>query len=194
MTTTTIQERKGTMTTSSRTHYLVSLLTLVAVLAAPLSVFAQSKKSADKDLDSEIESVRADWRADKVAIITDAMQFTPHDSSVFWPIYKKYEYDLSQLNDEQVKLIKSYAEKFSTLDDNDAKKLANDAFDLASRRVELRREYFGEFNKKLPATTVAKFFQLEHRFDLLVDLTVASELPTLLTKSPGHADRKAPSQ
>src|SRR4029077_7654537 len=132
------------------------------LLAWPLSVFAQQTQTAnqnDTDLDSQIESVRADLSADKVAIINKAMKFTPQEASAFWPIYKKYEYDLSQLNDERVNLIKSYADKFSTLTDDDAKKMANDAFDLESRRVDLKRQYFQEFNRNLSAVTVAKFFQ-----------------------------------
>jgi hypothetical protein len=36
--------------------------------------------------------------------------------------------------------------------------------------------------------TVAKFLQLEHRLDLLVDLKIASELPALLIKATGKAD------
>jgi len=34
----------------------------------------------------------------------------------------------------------------------------------------------------LPGLTVAKFFQLEYRLDLLVDLRIASELPALLAR------------
>ena len=41
-----------------------------------------------------------------------------------------------------------------------------------------------EFNKVLSALTVTKYFQLEHRLDLLVDLKLASELPSLLVQAP----------
>jgi len=162
--------------------FLLTGLWLTTV-ASPFSASAQqAQTSSTADLDSVIQSARADIRADKVAIITDAMKFTPQDSAVFWPIYKKYEYDLSSLNDERVQLIKSYADKFMTLNDADAKDMANKSFDLESRRVSLHKQYFKEFNKQMPATTVAKFFQLEHRLDLLIDLKLASELPALLVK------------
>jgi hypothetical protein len=140
--------------------------------------FAQS----DPDIDSEIQSVRADMRADKVAIITDAMKFTPQESTAFWPIYKKYEFDLSKLNDGRVALIKTYADKYTSMTDADAKAMAEKSFDLESSRVDLKKKYFKEFNKQISATTVARFFQLEHRLDLLVDLKLASELPPILAK------------
>jgi len=145
----------------------------------PASAVGQAK---NKDVTSEIESVRADARADKVEIIRQAMNFTPQESAAFWPIYKEYEYDLSKLNDRRVELVKSYAEKYSTLTDDDAKKLSNEQFDLDSSLIDLKRHYYKKFNEKLPATTVSKFFQLEHRLDLLIELKVASELPSLLAK------------
>jgi hypothetical protein len=161
-------------------NYKYSVAAIV-VLYFILPCAAQTTPS-DTDLDSEIESLRSDIKADKVAIINDTMKFTPQESAAFWPIYKKYEYDLGSLNDDRVKLIKSYADKFMTMTDADAKDLSSKAFDFESRRVDLKKKYFKEFNQKMPATTVAKFFQLEHRLDLLIDLKLASELPSLLVK------------
>src|SRR5262249_36085125 len=91
---------------------------------------AQQVESSDANLDSEIESIRADIKADKVTIITDVMKFKPEESAAFWPIYKKYEYDLGVLNDERVKLVKAYADKYTTLSDEDAKQMSEKAFDL----------------------------------------------------------------
>jgi len=158
------------------------VLLLMATLLNTVKTLGQASGSAQSDLTSEIESVRADMRADKVSIIKEAMQFSTKESDDFWPIYKKYEYDLSKLNDERVQLIKSYSDKFGSITDADAKSMAEKAFDLESRRIDLKKKYFKEFNKKLPATTVAKYFQLEHRLDLLVDLRLASLLPSLLVQ------------
>ncbi|HMK30548.1 MAG TPA: hypothetical protein VK473_12750 [Terriglobales bacterium] len=163
------------------TRLLISLL--MAGVLNPAKAVAQASADAGGDLNSEIESLRADLRADKLAIITEAMRFTPPESDAFWPIYKKYDLERSRLDDERVQLIKSYSDKFSGLTDADAKSMAEKSFDLESRRIDLKKKYFKEFNRRLPATTVAKFFQLEHRLDLLVDLKLASLLPSLLVKS-----------
>ena len=159
-----------------------SIALLSAMWTASAACFAQEETSQSGDINTAVESLRADWRADKVAIITEAMKFSETEASAFWPIYKRYEYDLSKLNDERVQLIKTYADKFSTITDADAKDLAEKSFTFESRRTDLKKKYFKEFNKQLPATTVAKFFQLEHRLDLLIDLKIASELPALLIK------------
>jgi hypothetical protein len=166
------------------------LVALIGLVLLPLQVVVGQTAGAG-DVNSEIEALRADWAADKVEIIKEGMQFKPEESSVFWPIYKEYQAEVSKLNDERVQLIKSYAEKFSTINDADAKAMAEKAFDLESRRTELKKKYFKKFNEQLPATTVAKFFQLEHRLDLLVDLKLASELPSLLVK-PAAKSAQAP--
>ncbi|MGA8812747.1 MAG: hypothetical protein WB523_09335, partial [Candidatus Sulfotelmatobacter sp.] len=41
------------------------------------------------------------------------------------------------------------------------------------------KKYYKRFNKVLPALTVAKFFQLERRVDLMMDMQVESSLPPL---------------
>jgi hypothetical protein len=146
-------------------------------------------QSNEAKLDSYIESLRADVRADKVAIITAAMQFNDQDSKIFWPVYRKYEADVMKLNDQRLALIKSYGDKFVSMTDADAKAIIDQSLDFESRRTDVKKKYAKEFEKAgLSPLTVAKFLQLEHRLDLLVDLKIASELPALLIKATGKAD------
>jgi len=146
-------------------------------------------QSSEANLDSYIESLRADVRADKVAIITAAMQFNDQDSKIFWPVYRKYEADLMKVNDQRLALIKSYGDKFVSMTDADAKAMIDQSLDFESRRTDVKKKYAKEFEKAgLSSLTVAKFLQLEHRLDLLVDLKIASELPALLIKTTGKAD------
>ena len=136
-----------------------------------LSRVSSAAQSNEPSLDSTIESLRADIRADKVAIVTEAMRFNDQDSKVFWPVYRKYEADVTKVNDQRVALIKSYADKFATMTDADAKAMIEQSLDFESRRIDVKKKYVKEFQKAgLSFLTVAKFLQLEHRLDLLVDL------------------------
>ena len=149
-------------------------------------------QSSEANLDSYIESLRADVRADKVAIITAAMQFNDQDSKIFWPVYRKYEAEVMKLNDQRLALIKSYDEKFVSMSDADAKAIIDQSLDFESRRTDVKKKYAKEFEKAgLSSLTLAKFLQLEHRLDLLVDLKIAAELPALLIKT---ASKAAPNQ
>jgi hypothetical protein len=160
------------------------LLPIALALLAPLTVTTGAvAQSQDQSVDSYIESIRADLHADKVAIVTKAMNFNDKDGAVFWPIYKKYSYDLSKLDDQRVQLIKEYAQNFNTLTDAQAKDMADRLFKYEAARIDLKKKYFKEFNKQLPAVTVVKFFQLENRLELLVNLQLAADLPPLLARA-----------
>src|SRR5215469_13622485 len=163
------------------------ILFAAILLLLGVSSNVSAAQSSEGNLDSYIEELRADVRADKVAIITEAMQFNDRESKIFWPVYRKYEADITKVNDQRLALIKSYSDKFVSMTDADAKAIIDQSLDFDSRRIEVKKKYAREFQKAgLSSLTLAKFLQLEHRLDLLVDLKVASELPSLLIKSTGQ--------
>lgn len=151
------------------------LLTITFAMFA-LACHAQSQGPS---FDSAVAVVRADMRADRATIITGAMNFSDKDAAAFWPIYRKYEYERSKVDDGRVAVIKEYTEKYSTLTEADAKTMTERMIEYDSRQNALKKRYFKQFSKVLPAVTVAKFFQLEHRVDLLMDMKVESALPPL---------------
>jgi len=155
---------------------------LISAVLLSLVAFTNAATAQNQavSVDSYIESLRADFRADKVALITGVMSLNDQDSKVFWPVYRKYEADLTKINDQRVSLIKSYADKYNTntVTEPDAKALIDQGLDFESRRLEVKKKYAKEFQKAgLSSSTVAKFMQLEHRLDLLVDTELAYEIP-----------------
>ena len=158
---------------------------LVSMSAFPNVSTAQTN---DVSVDSYIESLRADVKADRVAIITAAMQFNDKDAKAFWPVYHKYDADMSKINDQRVALIKTYAKKFDTMTDADAKTIIADSLNFEAARTNTKRDYVEQFEKAgLSPLTVAKFMQLERRMDLVIDVEIAASLPPLLMAPAGQA-------
>ena len=94
-------------------------------------------------------------------------------------------------------MIKEYTQKYPNLTDAEAKGMAEQMFDCDSRQVALKKKYYKRFNKVLPALTVTKFFQLERRIDLLMDMQVESSLPPLTQAQytvPGSSVAEPPQQ
>jgi hypothetical protein len=137
----------------------------------------QSEKQPS--IDTAIEAARADMRADRNSMIIAGMEFNDKEGAAFWPIYRKYEYERSTIEDLRAAVVKEYAEKYLTMTDADAKAMSERTFEYEARELELKKKYFKEFNKVLPTLTVAKFFQLEHRIDLLMGIKIESSLPPL---------------
>ena len=153
--------------------------TVLFLLASTVALPSADARAQGAYIESYIQLMRADVKAKKVAIITERMEFTEEESAVFWPLYGEYEFKLSKLGDAKVALIKEYLKHYDILGNKKAKELAKKFFDLEERRTSLKRNYFRKMEKVLPAWTVAKFFQAEHRINLLIDVQLAAQLPLI---------------
>jgi hypothetical protein len=151
------------------------------MLTFAMLAFCPLGRAQDQELtiDSTIAVARANMQADKTSLITTGMNFNEKDGAAFWPIYQQYEYERSRLDDGRVAVIKEYTQKYPTLTDAEAKAMAERMFEYEARIIALKKQYFKKLNKALPALTVAKFFQLERRVDLLMDMNVEASLPPL---------------
>jgi len=157
---------------------------LATVAAFLLLLCASSLAQSDQTLDYEINAMRADLKADKADIINQAMQLSPTDARTFWPVYKQYDQELSMINDTLVQLVKTYAEKYGSINNVEAQDLTLKSLDVQARKIALKKKYFPLFANATSQLTAAKFFQLEYRLDLLFNLKLASQLPSLLVQSP----------
>jgi hypothetical protein len=156
---------------------------LVSLMAAAPAAHAQAPQSGTdpqsqtKNLLAYAELLRSDIRAQKIAIITEVMEFSDADAAKFWPIYRDYDNEMSKLGDERVSLIAEYAKTFDTLTDDGADKLASRAIDLDGRRRAALAKVYDNVKKALGAKTAMRFLQVEHQLLLLIDLQIASSLP-----------------
>jgi len=161
---------------------LTTVLTMgLLVVSGATPGYAQEKTTAadtrDANLRAYTDLMRTDIRAQRVAIITEMMQFTEAEDTAFWPIFREYEGKLSKINDDRLALITQYAEKYETLTDSDADRMAHAALDLEARRQTLKAEYFDKFRSALSPKTAARFLQVENQILLLLDLQIAAALP-----------------
>jgi hypothetical protein len=131
----------------------------------------------ETNLIAYVELLRSDLRSQKVAIITEMMQFSEQEDAKFWPIYRQYETELAAINDDRMALIKDYADNYASLSDQKADSLATRALDLEARRSALKKTYYDKLKPAVGPKTAARFFQVENQILLLLDLQIASSLP-----------------
>ena len=151
-------------------------LFLVVFLFSVTNIFAQ-------DVDSYIELLKSDVKAEKKAIITEVMAFTDQQSEAFWPIYREFEFELDKLSDIRIANIKDFAANYDSLTDVKADQLINNSFDFLGDRLNLNEKYYNKFAEALSPTVAAKYMQLEHEIQLIIDLKISSNMP--LAKKPG---------
>jgi hypothetical protein len=142
------------------------------------SAFAQTVEVSAKPItDTDIQLLRSDVQSQKKQIIAHNMQFTDSESTAFWPVYRDYSRDQGVIGDERLQLIKDYAQHYDTLDDAKADNMTQRLLNIEVKVVNLRQQYWPKFVKALGAKRAAKFFQVDNRLTLLVNLQLVSIIP-----------------
>ncbi len=147
---------------------------LSLLILAPIAVYAQGG-----EVEGFIELLRSDIRADKVAVLTVAMDLDEQQAESFWPLQREYEGSLASLNDQRLKLIKRYADQWVTLTDEQAASIAKDAFSIQERRLKLRKSTYKKMNKEIGGLVAARWAQIENAIQMVLDLQISSLLPLL---------------
>lgn len=134
-------------------------------------------ETRERNLRAYTELLRSDLRTQKVAVITELMQFTEAEDKAFWPIYREYELELTGLNDQRLGAFETYSKVYNTLTEATANELMVKVLDLESRRTALKQKYYGKLKTALSPLTAAKVLQIENQIALLIDLQIAAALP-----------------
>jgi hypothetical protein len=136
-------------------------------------------ETRDRNLRAYVELLRSDLRTQKVAVITEVMQFSDAEDAAFWPIYREYERELASLNDERLRGIETYAKVYQNITAATANDLMTKALDLESRRTALKQKYFTKLKSAMSPLTAARALQIENQIQLLLDLQIAASLPVV---------------
>jgi len=131
------------------------------------------------DPEAWLELIRTDIKAEKVAIVTEAMQLNATEAEIFWPIQREYEAELSKLGDSKLKVIRDYLDSVEQMTDKKADQLAKASLDIEKKRVKLKGKYYKKLAKAISPTTAVRYFQVETQLQAMVDVAVALELPVM---------------
>ena len=122
-----------------------------------------------------VELLRSDLKTEKKAILTAAMDFTPEQSEIFWPIYREYDLELSKLGDGLIALVKDYAANYEQMTDVKAKELTERSFKLEEQRLKLRQTYTKKFEKAMDTVTAARFAQVERQLVRISNVAIGGQ-------------------
>jgi hypothetical protein len=159
-----------------------ALSTGVGAGQTPASDALPRAEGRERNLRAYTELMRRDIRTQKVAVITELMNFTDEQDAKFWPVYRDYETEQGRLYDAKLQLIERYAASYATLNDAQADELVAKWFDIDSRRNAIRQKYYTALKGAITPRVAARALQIEHQLDLIVDLQVAAELPVIPTR------------
>ena len=154
---------------------ILALGLLVAASAIAQTVQVQAKPLSDND----IKLLREDVQAVKDEVITHTMQFTIAESAAFWPVYREYSQEQHAIADKRFGIITEYAQNLDKMEDQKASSLTKRFFDVEEEAQALRKKYFTKFEKALGAKRAAKFYQVDNRLTMIMNIQLASEVPLI---------------
>ena len=159
---------------------ILRTLALLGFLAIGIgTALAALQETSQAELDKNIELMRASVRYEKSNWIRSNVPMTERQSGVFWPLYRRYQTELTKIGEERLALIQDFAAHHENLTDSRARGLLDQSFAVDSKLATIRRIYKNEFLTVLPPKVVARFFQVEHRLNLLIDLEIAAQIPLI---------------
>ncbi len=126
----------------------------LALVCLPLMSFSQEDKKA------EYQKKREEIKVQKVAFITEKVNFTPEEAQVFWPLYNELEAKKSELTKEFWQLRKSMKDANKM----DYEKLNDANLNLELKKAELDKEYYLKFKKILSAEKIYNLYKAEKDF------------------------------
>ena len=133
-----------------------------------------------QDLSEFVKDLKVDLKAQKVEYIKKGMvTFTNEEATLFWPIYNQYSAELGKFVDARLALIRDYAEEYDTMTDAKANELITRRLSIQKQRAALDEEYRAKFATALSPRRLARFYQIEHELDLLIELQVVSQIPKM---------------
>jgi hypothetical protein len=129
--------------------------------------------------DDDIKLIRQDIQSVKDDIVKDTMQFSEAEATAFWPVYKEYAGEQRAIAEKRFNVILDYAKNADTLTNADAGSLTQRLFQVEDDAQALRKKYFPKFEAALGGKRAAKFYQVDNRLTMIVNVQLASEIPLI---------------
>lgn len=145
------------------------------LLTAGLAVLV-GKGNAQTPAD-ELQAARVELKADRKAVVAEALQITESEGKAFWPLYQQYRAEMDKSGDALLVLIKDYAQLYPDVPDDKAKVMLSRLGNLEKQLVETRNSYLGKIQQVISPAKTLRFAQVESRFDLALRRGMASAVP-----------------
>jgi hypothetical protein len=158
-----------------------SRLFLAAALACLLSgapVYAADTGAADAP-QAEPGILLDTIRANRKALVAVNLELSPEEANEFWPLYDRYQKEISATGDRVVAIVDEYTATFRDLSNEKALQLMESYLAAEAERLQVRRSYLGEFAKVLPGRTLARFYQVENKMDAVLRYDLAAAIPVV---------------
>jgi uncharacterized protein (DUF2267 family) len=155
----------------SKTSCILFALLLFVPAAAPAG--------AGEADEATMEVLRDTLRSNKKALVAVNLALSDEEARAFWPVYDRYQAELTVVADRLLQVIDDYKRTFGTTTDDEARKLVDTYLAVQRDRVALLDSYVERFAEILPGRTLMRFYQIENKVHTVMLYELAETIPVI---------------
>jgi len=147
------------------------LTSLIALVFLSLSAVAQAN--------DELADGRAMIQAERQNMVSSELHMTGKEAEEFWPVYAAYREQFDAVMGRYGKMIAEYMRRYNDADLSDeyANEMLDNYFGIQEELLQVQQAFLPEFRAVLPALKVARFYQLENKFNAEINAQLALVVP-----------------
>jgi len=126
---------------------------------------------------NELELMLLNKAVQKKTIVLANMHLNGETKEKFSKLYDEYQDKLMKHRIDELKLIQDYALKFNDMTDENANKVITKWITVEEAELVLKKDYMAKFKKVMPSADVIRYFQIENRLQLMVEVQKSSLIP-----------------
>ena len=127
--------------------------------------------------EKEIELTRLALQRQRDDLVNQFMQLNLKEVGAFIPVYEAYRTEMGKLGDRTQRVILDYAENQDNLSDQKALAMLDEWLKIKEAELKLRMKSVEDFKRVLPPKKVLRFFQLDNKFDVIVNYNLSGSIP-----------------
>lgn len=153
------------------------------VLAAALVVFtglmagtpAGAAETGGNRFDAAREMIAAGTRD----LIDTELNLEPAEAEAFWPVYERFDAQMTTLSTQYVRLIETYMDRYlrGELDEAEANRITDEYFALQIGMLRLRQRFLDDFRDAIGGLKTARLYQLQNKVKAEIDYALAEAVP-----------------
>jgi hypothetical protein len=149
--------------------------TLVAFAA--LAAFGAADASYAQNATDDTQVLISQIQTDKRAVVLSTLQLTDAQVAEFTPLYDEFQAEMKQVMTRGSDVVNKFASNYGSMTDDAAKDIMKEFFKVRNERNQLIEDYAKKFQRKLPATKVLQWVQVENKLNTLLDVQAAAIIP-----------------
>jgi len=117
--------------------------------------------------------MRNDIQSQKKQMVAANMDLTDSEAEKFWPVYDRYAAEMARVFNTQITVFQEYLDNYQTMSGDQAESYLRRRTAVEEDLMEVRLKYLPEFRKVLTGRETARFYQIDWRLDVMINLQLA---------------------